>query len=111
MALTTTDLDLIRDEVGDATPPTDTTLQVYAAALADRWRLVALRVLKRRRASGAGGSEASSFTLTGVLSVSSSKTDLVALDAQILRLEQDETADVTGGTSTSTHLRRVTARG
>jgi hypothetical protein len=43
--------------------------------------------------------------------VSSSKTDLTALDAQILRLEQDETADVTGGTSTSTHLRRVTARG
>jgi len=111
MALTSTDLDLIRDEVGDATPPTDTDLQSYAVALADRWRLVALRVLKRRKAAGAGGSEASSFTLTGILSVSQAKTDLVALDAQILRLEQAETADVTGSTSTSTHLRRVTARG
>jgi len=111
MALTSTDLDLIRDEIGDSTPPTDVTLGLYAAALADRWRLVALRVLKRRRASGAGGSEASSFTLTGVLSVSSSKTDLVALDAQILRLEQAETAEVTGGSAFSTHLRRVTARG
>jgi hypothetical protein len=111
MALTSTDLDLIRDEIGDSAPPTDADLQLYAGAVSDRWRLVALRVLKRRRASGAGGSEASSFTLSGVLSVSSSKTDLVALGAQILRLEQDETAEVTGGTSTSTHLRRVTARG
>ena len=111
MALTSTDLDLIRDEIGDNAPPTDADLQVYAVTVSDRWRLVALRVLKRRRASGAGGSEASSFTLSGVLSVSSSKTDLVALDAQILRLEQAETADVTGGSAFSTHLRRVTARG
>lgn len=111
MALSSIDVDLIRHEIGDATPPTDTTLQLYAAALGDRWRLVALRVLKRRRAAGAGGSEASSFTLSGVLSVSQSKSDLVALDAQILRLEQDETADATGGTGTSTRLRRVTARG
>ncbi|HEY8881927.1 MAG TPA: hypothetical protein VIM47_00855 [Dermatophilaceae bacterium] len=111
MALTAADLDLIRDEIGASTPPTDGDLQAYGLAMSDRWRLVALRVLKRRRASSAGGGEASSFSLSGVLSVSSSKADLGALAAQILRLEQDETAEVTGGSASSTHLHRATARG
>lgn len=111
MALTAADLDLIRDEIGASTPPADTDLQAYGLALGDRWRLVALRVLRRRRAAGAGGGEASSFSLSGVLSVSSSKSDLGALAAQILSLEQAEAADVTGGSSTSTHLHRATARG
>ena len=111
MALTAADLDLIRDEIGASTPPVDADLQAYGLALGDRWRLVALRVLKRRRASSAGGSEASSFSLSGVLSVSSSKADLGALDAQILRLEQDETAESTGGNASSTRLHRATARG
>lgn len=111
MALTATDLDLIRDEIGVASPPSDTDLQTYGVALAGRWRLVALRVLKRRRAAAAGGSDASSFSLSGVLSVSNSKTDLVALDAQILRLEQEEDADTDGGNASSTRLHRVTARG
>jgi hypothetical protein len=111
MALTATDLDLIRDEIGVVTPPADADLQSYAAALSDRWRLVALRVLKRRLAAGAGGSEASSFSLSGVLSVSTAKTDLVALAAQILRLEQAETAETSGGNASSGRLRRTTARG
>jgi len=111
MALTSIELDLIRDEIGASTPPADADLQVYADALGGGWRLVALRVLKRRRASSAGGSEASSFSLSGVLSVSSSKADLGALDAQILRLEQDETAESTGGNASSTRLHRATARG
>ena len=41
----------------------------------------------------------------------SSKADLGALDAQILRLEQDETAETTGGNASSTRLHRATARG
>ncbi len=111
MALSSLELELIRDEIGASTPPTNEDLAAYAAVLGERWRLVAIRVLKRRRAAGAGGSEASSFSLSGVLSVSQSKTDLGALDAQILRLEQDENADLTGGSTTSTRLRRITARG
>jgi len=111
VALTPTDLDLVRDEIGTQSPPTDEHLQIFAGVLSDRWRLVALRVLRRRRAASAGGGEASSFSLSGVLSVSSSKADLGALDSQILRLEQAEDAAACGGNASSTRLRRTTARG
>jgi len=85
MALSDDDLAWIRDEVGDTTPPTDGDLDDLYDTLGHR-TLVALRVLKRRRASLAGGSTVDSFTLTGVFSVSQ-KADLKALDTQIARLE------------------------
>lgn len=113
MALTATDLAWVRDEVGTATPPTDADLNASFDVVLSR-TLVALRVLKRRRAAAAGGAEVTSFTLSGVLSVGK-KTDLKALDSQIARLEalwaaEQAGLDVNGVAASTTHLRRATAR-
>ncbi len=87
MDLTVVDLAHIRDEVGDT--PADPTL--YALAEDARWwQEIAVRVLRRRRANAAaGGSQTTSFSLDGVLSVGLAKTDLTALDRQIARLDAD----------------------
>jgi|GEM_PF-3446452 len=85
MDLTQSDVDHIRDWVGDT--PDDATLYQYGED-ATYWQEVALRVLYRRRANAAaGGSQASSFSLEGVLSVGLAKTDMSTLDAQIADLE------------------------
>lgn len=107
------DLDWVRDEIGTATPPDDAELHRSYQDTKSR-TLVALRVLKRRRAASAGGATADSFTLAGVLSVST-KTDLKSLDAQIARLEAVYAAELAGtdvdeSGTTSTYLTRVTAR-
>ncbi len=78
-------LELIRDEVG-STPDDDTLEELYD--LLENWMLVALRVLRRRYADAAGGGQsATSFTLSGVMSVGLSKTDLTSLQTQINRLQ------------------------
>lgn len=83
--MTDEDLALVRDEIGDQ--PDDTTIAGYFEEL-DDWRRVALRVLKRRRATAAaGGQQTKSFSLDGVLSVGLSTADFRTLDAQIARLE------------------------
>lgn len=85
MNLSQSDVDHIRDWVGDT--PDDPTLYGYGED-ATYWQQVALRVLYRRRANAAaGGSQASSFSLDGVLSVGLTKTDLSTLDTQIADLE------------------------
>lgn len=99
MALTTVDLAWVRDEIGDATPPEDDELQALYGTLGSRV-LVALRVLKRRRAAMAAGQSVSSFSLAGVFSVGL-KGELAALDRQILRLEAEYEA-ATGVTSEGT---------
>lgn len=102
MALTTADRDLVRDEIGTAEPPTDAELDTLHDTLG-YWRLVALRVLKRRRAAIAAseGGGVSQITIPGALGVGFRGTDLSALDAQIARLEGEHAAAV-GGYSVST---------
>ena len=82
-----TDLDLawIRDEIGDTTPPTDDDLRESFEVLDNR-TLVAIRVLKPRRAALPGGSPVDSFSIAGVLSVTQ-RSNIKALDEQIARLE------------------------
>lgn len=84
VSLTPVDLAWIRDEIGDGAPPHDQELDDLLTSLGHR-TLVALRVLKRRRAAlSAGG--VSQFSLAGVFSVGL-KGDSAALDRQIARLE------------------------
>lgn len=84
MALTTTDLAAVRDEIGTATPPTDSELHLIYDELGSSIQ-VSLRVLRRRRAALAGG-EVTGVTLPGVVSVSL-RGSLSSLDSQIRRLE------------------------
>lgn len=91
MILTDTDLEHVRDYVGST--PDDSTLYTFAES-ATYWQDIALRVLQRRRAdAAAGGSQASSFSLDGVLSVGLAKTDIASLDAAISDLQ----AQLAGG--------------
>lgn len=112
MPLTTTDLGLVRDEVGTATPPTDAELNTSYDTLG-HWILVALRVLRRRRAAATSGSTADSFSLAGVFSVSM-KASIRDLDGQIARLEaryeRETGVDLPDGGATSTRLTRVARR-
>jgi hypothetical protein len=81
MILTDPDLEKVRDYTGST--PDDSTLYGFAESVV-YWQEIALRVLQRRRAdAAAGGSQASSFSLDGVLSVGLSKTDIGSLDAAI----------------------------
>jgi hypothetical protein len=109
-ALSAADLASIRDEIGTATPPTDTQLKASFVELED-WRLVAIRQLKRRRAALAAGGVAS-VAIPGAVSVSL-RSDLKTLTEQIDRLQAEYEAatgvDLPGGAS-STRLRRCTAR-
>jgi hypothetical protein len=85
--ITDTDLQLIRDEIGTSTPPTDDDLDDSWRQLG-HWLPVAVRVLKRRRADiAAGGQSVQSLNLAGAISVGFGGADLRTLDAQILRLE------------------------
>lgn len=85
MAMTDTDLALIRDEVGD--DPDDATVEGTFDVLG-HWLPTAIRILKRRRANaGAGGQEVASFGLDGVMTVGLTRADLAGLDRQIARLE------------------------
>lgn len=85
MDLSQRDLERVRDYVGDT--PDDTTLYLYAED-ATRWQEVALRVLYRRRANAAaGGSQAKSFNLDGVLSVGLATADTKSLTESIADLE------------------------
>jgi hypothetical protein len=128
VTLTAPDLALVRDEVGTATPPTDAELQEASVELG-HWRLVALRVLKRRRAEymipstseSSPGGAVTSIAVPGALSVGfaaptaggsgSITAALAALDRQIARLEGEHAAEfpdeaVTLGEVTSTRLYR-----
>jgi hypothetical protein len=105
MAMTDTELAEIRDEVG--AEPDDETLDGFFDQLGAA-TLVSLRVLRRRRGDLLG--QPKSFTLTGVLSVTSGEID--ALDAHIRRLEARASAlglDDAGasGGLTVTHLSRT----
>ena len=110
MALTLVDLALVRDEIGTSSPPTDTELDDSYDEL-HHWLLVALRVLKRRRAAlAAGGVQA--VSIPGAVSVTL-RSDLASLDRQIVRLEAryaTETGEVLDEASGSTVLRRRVAR-
>lgn len=77
-------MDRVRDYVGDA-EPSASDLYVMAET-ATYWQEVALRVLRRRRATAASGGSPS-FALSGVLSVGATKGDLGTLDAMIADLE------------------------
>lgn len=83
MQLSAVDLAWIRDEIGDATPPTDNDLQTSYDELGTR-EYVALRVLKRRRADLL--QDPASFSISGVLSKDAS-ANLRALDEQIKPLQ------------------------
>lgn len=107
MAMTDEELGQVRDEIGATIPPTDGQLHASYDVVGS-WAGVALRVLKRRRAAIAGGSDVSGFTLAGVLSVTK-RTDVKILDAQIARLEV-LTAEGTDGGALSTRLHRLTWR-
>lgn len=86
MDLSPHDLDRVRDYVGDT--PDDTTVYLYAED-ATWWQEIALRILQRRRANAAaGGAQAKTFSLDGVLSVGLATTDVAALTAQIDDLAQ-----------------------
>lgn len=83
MALSSTDLALIRDEVGDA--PNDATLEQYYAELEQTsWIPTALRVLRRRRGNLA--QETTQVSIPGVIAVGM-KSNLATIDRQIERLE------------------------
>lgn len=84
--MTDQELELLRDEIGDE--PADNILYTWFDDLG-HWIPVALRILRRRRANSTAGGEASSFTLTGVLSVGLSKPSTASLDAQIARLQAE----------------------
>jgi hypothetical protein len=114
MALIPTDEELawIRDEIGDAVPPTDDDLADSFDELGGVKVLVALRILKRRRAGLVGGGGVTGFTLTGVLSVQQ-RSDVAALDRQIARLEllaEGLGEDVGAPAPRSTRLLRRTER-
>lgn len=111
MSLTDVDLAWVRDEIGEGTPPSDTDLDSTYDQLGHR-SLVAIRVLKRRRAALAAGG-VSSVTIPGAVAVTL-RSDLASLDRQITRLEaqyESETGvDLPDGGATSTRLTRTTAR-
>ena len=111
MTLSSSDLALLRDEIGTVTPPTDDDLSDLYDELGDSsWVPTALRVLRRRRAAMAT-SEVKSVSLAGVVSVSLGSS-LAALDRQIERLEAQQTQaqTVPADTSGVGYLHRVTAR-
>lgn len=94
MELTDQNLAQIRDYVG-TTDPSDNTLYEYAET-ATYWQEVALRVLRRRRAElTLTGTNANSFTLTGVLSVGMKTGDTKVLDEMINDL-QNQLNQLTG---------------
>jgi hypothetical protein len=99
MPLTTVDINWIRDEIGTATPPSDSDLDTSFDELGSR-EYVALRVLKRRRADLLANP--ASFTITGVLSQDAS-ANLRILDAQIAPLQASIDAEF-GGLATATSV-------
>lgn len=84
--LSTTDLALIRDEVGTA-EPTDSEIRQAYTQLDGSWLLVAIRILKRRRAAATAGGGVSAVTIPGAISVTLSSSQISSLDSQIARLE------------------------
>lgn len=110
MALTASDLELIRDEIGDT--PDDGQLNTWYADLGN-WLPVAIRALKRRRAAAGAGGGVSQVTVPGAVAVTVKGPDLAGLDEQIARLEARWAAEQglpdPGGASSS-RLCRVTPR-
>lgn len=110
MALTASDLALIRDETG--TEPPDADLNAWYDQLGN-WLPVAIRALKRRRAAAGAGGGVSQVSVPGAIGVTVKGPDLAGLDAQIARLEarwalaQGIPAD---GATSSSRLCRVTPR-
>lgn len=112
MALTSIDLSWIRDEIGDASPPSDADLGASFDSLGNKI-LVAIRILKRRRAGLAGGG-VSAVTIPGAVSVTL-RSDLASLDRQITRLEAQYEAETgeqlpEAESAGTTRMTRVTAR-
>lgn len=105
----------IRDEIGSSTPPTDDDLAESWDELG-HWILVALRVLRRRRADAVTGgtSQPSAVAIPGVVSVSAATPNVRALDAQIdalvARYERETGEDIEGPGIGSTTLTRATWR-
>lgn len=83
MALSDSDLALIRDEIGSI-PGDNEVFDLYDEIGDDSWIPTALRILKRRRAA-MSTSDVKSVSLAGVISVSLGSS-LSALDSQIARL-------------------------
>ena len=100
MPLSTVDLNWVRDEIGTATPPTDSDLNTSFDELGSR-EYVALRVLKRRRADLLANP--ASFTISGVLSQDAS-ANLRILDSQIAPLQAAVDAQLGAGLATATSV-------
>lgn len=90
-------LPLIRDEIGDGSPPSDVELEDLFASVG-YWRLVALRILKRRRAEAvaAAGGGVSNVSIPGAISVGLRAGDVASLDRQIAKLENEHAAELAG---------------
>lgn len=109
MSLSDAYLSLIRDEIGDADPPSDDDVRTtYDELGVASWIPTALRILRRRR-SGLPGSEVKSVSLAGVVSVSLSSS-LASLDTQIERLEAMLVGEQTDTTGMGGHLVRSSYR-
>lgn len=100
MSLSDADLQLVRDEIGTATPPTDGELDLLHDEVGS-WPAVALRILRRRRSALVSGG-VTSVSVPGVISVGLS-ANLASLDGQIRRLEQ---LLASSGTASSGRLSR-----
>lgn len=96
MQLTLNDIANIRDYIGDQPPDNE----LYGIApTVTYWQEIALRVLRRRRANAAaGGTDTTSFALSGVFTVGMAKTDFASLDTAIKDLE-NQIAQLNGKTS------------
>lgn len=109
-ALSTADLALIRDEVGD--DPATSVLRTWFTELG-HWLPVTIRALKRRRSAAGAGGGVSQVSIPGAIGVTIAKPDISSLDKQIARLEAAWAAEQglpTGESATFSRLTRVTAR-
>jgi hypothetical protein len=95
VSLTDAQLRMIRDEIGDTTPPTDDDLFGMFDDLVDQaapatWQAVAISVLKRRYAQYMTDGTSSSLTIPGVVAIAGSRQEGILapqLLEQIRRLE------------------------
>jgi len=105
MELLDSDINFIRDYVGD--DPNDTDLYILADSV-KYWQEVPLRILRRRLANSNSGEATTSFSLSGVLSVGMAKSDLSILTSQIrdLQTQLDELNGIPSGSVFVTRARR-----
>ena len=99
--LTAADLAAIRDEIGEGTDPSTTELRKSFTELG-HWMLVALRVLRRRRAALTTGGDVTQVNLPGAIGVTIGKPDLSALIEQIDALQARYDAETGAGENVAT---------